>query len=147
MGLQDVLQDPTVYTSLVNSCQDLVEQQVASKGGVSGIALKTTYALVKGVGPTYLTGAIARLLPEVMTALEPLWDEGLALGNPVDHLSQNRQQAAVYLLTITDLKAQTTHYKVVKNSYQKLRESVRADIEAAVPQLAKILAEHALIQV
>lgn len=147
MGLRDVLQDPTVYTSLVNSCQALVDQQVASKGGVSGVALKTTYGLVKGVGPNYLTGVIARALPDIMTALEPLWDEGLALGNPVDHLSQNRQRAAIDLLTVTDLKAQTTHYAIVKNSYYKLRESVKADIEAAVPHLAKILAEHALIQV
>lgn len=59
MGLQDVLQNPAIYTSLVSSCQDLLDQQVASKGGLSGVALKTTYGLVKGVGPNYISGAIA----------------------------------------------------------------------------------------
>lgn len=147
MGLRHVLQDPAVYTSLVNSCQALVDQQVASKGGLSGVALKTTYGLVKGVGPNYLTGAIYRLLPEVMTALEPLWDEGLAMGDPVDYLCQNCDQAASCLLTVTDIKVKTTRYAVVKTSYKKLRQSVRTDIEAAVPQLAKILGDHVLIHV
>lgn len=142
MGLRDVLQDPVVYTSLVNSCQNLVDQQVASKAGLSGVALKTTYGLVKGVGPNYISGAISRLLPEVMTALEPLWDQGLATGNPVDYLSQNRDQAAACLLRVTDLKAQTTRYTVVKTSYGKLRQSVIGDITAAVPQLAQILDDH-----
>jgi|694.fasta_scaffold05635_20 hypothetical protein len=142
MGLQDVLQDPTVYNSLVSSCEDLVDQQVASKGGLSGVALKTTYGLVKGVGPNYISGAISRLLPEVMTALDPLWDQGLAMGNPVDYLSQNRDQAAACLLRVTDLKAQTTRYAVVRTSYSKFRQSVIGDIAAAVPQLAQILDNH-----
>jgi len=142
MGLRHILQDPTIYTSLVNSCQDLMDQQVASKGGLSGVALKTTYGLVKGVGPNYIAGAIARLLPEVMTALEPLWDEGLAVGDPVDYLSQNRDQAAACLLSVTDLKVKTTRYTVVKTSYSKLRQAVRSDIASAVPQLAQILGDH-----
>ncbi len=142
MGLQDVLQNPAIYTSLVSSCQDLLDQQVASKGGLSGVALKTTYGLVKGVGPNYISGAIARLLPEVMKALDPLWDEGLATGDPVDYLSRNCDQAAACLLSVTDLRVKATRYTVVKTSYGNLRQSVKADIASAVPQLAQILNHH-----
>jgi hypothetical protein len=46
------------------------------------------------------------------------------------------------LLSITDAKISKTKNGVVRSSYNKLRKSVKNDVEEAVPGLAKILGTH-----
>jgi hypothetical protein len=142
MGLCDALQDEAVRASLVTDCAQLIDEQVATKGGLSGFALKATYGVVKGLGPTYIPGAVGRLLPEVLEALDPLWSEGLGAGDPVAYLIQHRVQAADSLLSVTDARIERTSHGLVKTSYSKLRQSVKGDVEAAVPGLAKIIGTH-----
>lgn len=144
MGLPDLLQDDTTRTSLITACTDLIDAQVATTGGMGGMALKTTYGLVKGVGPGYVPGAVGRLLPEMLTALDPIWSEGLQSGDPADFLCQHSTRTADSLLSVTDSRIANTNNGLVKTSYQRLRQSVKGDVEAAVPGLAQILANHAV---
>lgn len=120
-----------------------MDEQVASKSGLSGLALKAAYGVVKGIGPNYISGALERLLPETFSALAPLWEEGIQVGNPVDHLSQNRARAADLILSVTDTKIERAKNGIVRASYQKFRQSVKPDVEEAVPGLALIIQEHA----
>ncbi len=143
MTLSDMLNDPTTKASVVQACTGLIDQQVAAKGGVSGLAFKATYSLVKGLGPSYIPGAIDRLLPDIVTALEPMWAEGLQAGAPVQYLQQNSDRAADQVLSVTDHRIAGSNNGVVRSSYQKLRKSVKGDVAAAVPGVAKILDAHA----
>ncbi len=142
MALIEIINDQSLKASFVESCTVLIDQQVATKSGMSGLALKTAYKVVKGVGPTYIPGALGRLLPEVFKALDPMWVEGLQTGNPVEHLTQNSSQTADMILSVTDARIQNSG-GVVRSSYNKLRRSVKGDVEAAVPELAKIIGDHA----
>lgn len=142
MGLTDQLNDQTVTTNLAVDCARLMDEQVAAKSGLSGLALKAAYGVVKGVGPTYIPEAIARLLPEALGAIDPLWTEGVQLGDPVQHLTQNRSQTADMLLSVTDARIERSKNGVIRGTYSKLRKSVKGDIEEAVPGLAKILGTH-----
>ncbi|MEY3297758.1 MAG: hypothetical protein RLZZ597_1018 [Cyanobacteriota bacterium] len=144
MGLTDLLQDDTTRTSLIDACTHLIDTQVAAKGGLGGMALKTTYGVVKGIGPGYVPGAVGRLLPQVLAALDPIWHEGLQAGDPVAYLSQQRDRAADSLLSVTDARIAHSNNGLIKTSYQRLRQSVKGDVEAAVPGLVEILAHHAV---
>jgi hypothetical protein len=144
MGLIDKFSDHTVQANLIADCAKLVDEQVAAKSGLSGLALKAAYNVVKGVEPSYITGAIQRVLPEAILALEPMWDEGLKMGSPVQHLIQNRSRTADTLLSITDARIEKAQNGVVRASYGKLRKSVKSDVEEAVPSFAKLLANYAL---
>lgn len=128
---------------LVADCARLMDEQVAAKNGISGLALKAAYSLVKGVDPGYISGAIHRLLPDALSALDPVWEEGIQAGDPVQHLIQNRSRTADMLLGITDAKVEKTKNGAVRSSYGKFRKSVKGDVEEAVPGLAKILGTHA----
>jgi len=141
MKLSDLIKDKTTKASLVKDCTVLIEEQVASKGGVSGLALKTAYRVVKGIGPKYVPGALGRVLPEAFVALDPLWDEGLQAGDPVAYLVNHRSRTADIILSVTDARLHKTQ-GIVKSSYTKLRTSVKGDVEAAVPGLAKIIGAH-----
>ena len=142
MGLSDKISDINTQVNLVADCAKLMDEQVAAKGGISGLALKAAYGVVKGVEPSYIPNAIHRLLPEALAALDPIWDEGVQSGDPVEHLIQNRSRTADMLLNITDTKIERSKNGVVRSSYSKLRKSVKSDVEEAVPGLAKILGSH-----
>ncbi len=142
MGLSDKIGDQTTRKNLAADCAKLMDEQVAAKGGISGLALKAAYGVVKGVEPSYISGAIQRLLPDALAALDPMWDEGVQSGDPVQYLTQNRARTADMLLSITDTKIEKSNNGVVRASYNKLRKSVKSDVEEAVPGLAKILGTH-----
>lgn len=143
MGLSEKLQDEQVTASIAVDCATLMDVQVATKSGISGLALKAAYAVVKGLSADYIPGAIQRLLPEAITALDPMWDEGIQAGDPVVHLTQNSDLTADTILSVTDAKIQRSSNGLICSSYNKLRKSVKSDIAAAVPGLAQILGKHA----
>lgn len=144
-NLPDILRSPESKRQLVTDCLGLLDHQVAGKGGVSGMALKGAYRVVKGIGADYLPGVVERLLPDVLVALNPLWVEGAATGDPIAHLGQQRDRAADILLGITDRKAAGTH-GAVRSVYQKLRRSIHPDVAAAVPSVATLLSKYATPQ-
>ncbi|NJN31950.1 MAG: hypothetical protein HC824_17150 [Synechococcales cyanobacterium RM1_1_8] len=139
MGLSQTIQDPA---SIAEDCAKLMDEQVATKKGISGMAMKATYGVVKGIGADYIPKALTKLLPETLTALDPIWAEGLEKGDPVAHLSENRDRAADTILSITDARIEKSSNGVITGVYGKMRKSVKDDIAAAVPGLAKILGEH-----
>lgn len=146
MRLSDTLKDQTTQSNIAADCVKLMDEQVAEKKGISGLALKAAYGVVKGIGPTYIPGAVEWLLPEAFAALDPMWEEGKKTGDPVQHLSQNRSQTAEIILSITDAKIERSKNKVVRASYNKLRKSVKGDVEEAVPGLAKIIDTHTRVK-
>lgn len=141
MSLGELVKDAAVRASLIEDCNRLLTAQVSQKRGVSGMALKTAYRVVQGIGPTYVQGAIGRTLPSTLEALEPIWQEGVASGNPVQYLDQHRSRTADRILSVTDHRIQYASGPIV-GVYNKLRQSVKADVEAAVPALASILERH-----
>ena len=144
MGLSEKIQDKSVRENIAADCAKLIDKQVAAKGGLSGMAMKTAYGVIKGVGAGYIPGAISRLLPDACAALDPMWQEGAATGDPVKYLSDHRDRTANSILSVTDARIQSTSNSVVSATYKKLRKSVKNDVEAAVPDLAKIINSYAV---
>ena len=144
MGLSEIIKDKAVRAQLTAECTKLIDRQVAAKGGLSGMAMKTAYGVIKGVGASYIPGAIDRILPDACRALDPIWQEGNAAGDPVKYLSDHSDRTADSLLSVTDDRIQKTNNGVVSATYKKLRKSVKTDVEAAVPDLAQTLNRYAV---
>ena len=142
MTLTTQIQDPAVTSAIADDCVQLIDRQVSAKSGLSGIALKGAYGIVKGIGADYIPGAVKRLLPETSKALDPLWTEGVQLGDPVAHMSTHSDRAADLILETTDARIARAGNPVLSKVYNKLRKSVKSDVVAAVPELASILNKH-----
>lgn len=142
MTLTTQIQDPAIKNAIADDCVQLIDRQVSAKGGLSGIALKGAYGVVKGIGADYIPGALKRLLPETSTALDPLWTEGVQKGDPVGYMSANSDRAADLILETTDARIARAGNPVLSKVYNKLRKSVKSDVIAAVPELATILKKH-----
>lgn len=143
MGLINILDDPNKKEMVVNDSLKLIDESVAAQSGLSGMALKAAYAAVKGIAPTYVAGAVERLLPEALPALDPMWNEGVQNGDPVGYLTNNSSKAADAMLSVTDSKIERSSNSVVKGAYKKLRNSAKGYVETAMPGLAKIIGNYA----
>ena len=112
------------------------------KNGLSGLAMKTAYRALKGLGSEYIPNMLHKLLPQAVEAIDPMWEEGLNIGDPVQHLSQKRSETADALLGITDSKLSNAKNKIAIAAYKQVRKSVKSDVEKAVPGLAQIFHTH-----
>ncbi|HBE17734.1 MAG TPA: hypothetical protein DEG17_26805 [Cyanobacteria bacterium UBA11149] len=139
MSLSNLLGDAKKKDTLVADLAKLIDTQVASMGGVSGLALKAGYSAIKGISPGYITKVLEHLLPEALVVLDPLWSEGVQSGDPVDYFSNNKSRVSDSLLGITDARIEKSNNKTVTAIYGKLRKSVNKHVEDAVPGLAKVI--------
>ena len=74
MTLNELLQDMALSRALVDDAVRLIDRQVASKGGLGGMAVKGGYAAVKKVGPGIIPSVLGRLLPDFSPAMQAQYD-------------------------------------------------------------------------
>ena len=142
MGLSNELLDPTKKEMIVNDCCNMIEEQIASKSGVGGMALKAAFAAIKGIKPGYINGAVEQLLPSCLTAVDPIWNQGMQNGDPVKHMVDSSSVTADALLSVTDERVQKSSRQIVKGTYEKFRGSAKKHVEEAVPDFAKVIEKH-----
>jgi hypothetical protein len=143
-SLTEALTSDSKKAAVVEDCLELIDSEVADKGGLSGLAIKAGYGVVKGIKPGFIKQAVSDLLPDFATALQPIYDEAKSKSKPVaDYMKDNSARVADALLAITDAKAQRSKSGAVKGTYEKLRGSAKKNVEAAVPRLGKMVEKHA----
>ena len=143
MGLSDALSDEAKKSAIIDEAVKLVDDEVASKSGISGFAVKNGYNAVKSIKPGFIKEAVAHLLPDMAKKLEPVWEDGVKAGNPRNHFEKNRGIVADALLSVSDAKVERSKSGMVKSTYKMLRGSAKKHVEEAVPRLAGLLEKHA----
>ncbi len=129
---------------VVDDALEVLELEVKDKSGLSGLAVKGAYALVKGIRPNFLRQVVDHLLDEFLDALEPFVAEAKDSGVGVGTLVRKKGgEVAEALLKITDRKAKNAENKVIQKTYDKLRPTAEKHVEAAAPRLGDLLAKHA----
>ncbi len=129
---------------LDDACR-VLDEEVADKSGLGGIAVKAAYAVVKGIKPGFIRQAVDHLLDEFLDILSPFVDEAQEKKvNPGALILENRSRVANALLAVTDRRAQKADSGVIRKSYDKLRPAAQKHVEAAAPRLAQLLDKHAV---
>jgi hypothetical protein len=143
--LVELLTTSETRPRVVRACAELIDAEVASKKGISGIAVKAGYRLVQAIKPTMVKDVVDKLLPEFAEALEPFYvasvEAAAAEKRPTsralaDHLVAHDGEVAEALLTVTDRRAEKASGPLLK-TYRKLRSSAHDHVKAAVPGLAR----------
>ncbi|BAB74953.1 DUF6918 family protein [Anabaena sp. FACHB-709] len=142
MGLSDGLLNPEKKALVVEDCCNMIEAQLASKSGISGITLKTAFAALKGIKPGYIPHVVEQLLPQCFEALDPIWSEGVQKGDAVGHLVESRSRTADALLSITDARVKDSKRQIVRGTYERFRGSAKQHVEEAVPDFAKLIEKY-----
>lgn len=132
---------------LVDDIVALIDSEVSSKGGFSGVALKTGYKAVKRLrGGRMIHDAADILLDDFSRALSPLYDSYLeddSYATFEDYLADHRKKASNALLSITDDKADEADSKLVRKTYHKLRGQAEGHVEEALPGVGRLIDKHA----
>lgn len=142
MGLSDEILNSSNKAKIVEDCCNMIDSQLASKSGVSGMAMKAAFVALKGVKPGYISGVVEHILPPCLNALDPIWVEGVQQGKPVEYLKENRSRTADALLGVTDEKVKNSTRPIVRTTYDKLRGSAKKHVEEAVPELANVIGKY-----
>ena len=140
--LSGVLADPIKKAAVVRDGVLLIESEVASKRGLSGMALKGGYKAVKKLKPGIIAEALGMLLPDFAPAIDPIYLRGAASGDPQAYLCANASEVADALLEVTDGKAARAKNRVMIRVYQSLRAQARGHVVAAIPGLARMVVKH-----
>lgn len=143
MDLNDVLNDEVQRAAIIDDVCQLVDDEVGKQRGLSGVAVKAGYKLVRGVKPGFVRKVVEALLPEFAAALEPVCEQAVADGQTVGgYFSTHTQEVAEALLAVTDGHAQSSEHGSVKGAYRKLRGSARKNVESAAPGLGRIVEKY-----
>lgn len=142
-----LLGDPKKRGPLLDDCERFIDDEVQSKGGLSGLAIKGAFKVVQAVKPGIIREAMDGLIDDFVARLEPLYamhrDQGS--GEPKqfpDFLVRHKSEAADLLLGVTDERAKRAKNKTLKSAYDKLRPQAKKHVEDAIPGAGRMFARH-----
>lgn len=148
-NLKEALAKPGARPNVVSDCEKLIESEVKNKSGLSGMAIKGAFAVVKAIKPGVIHESVDSLLDGFIERLEPFYASYLkqheaAPKPPAFSASLQPQQGAVAeaLLGFTDDKAKRAQNATMKKAYEKLRPSAKDHVQAAVPGLGQIIDKY-----
>lgn len=142
--LKDLAQEAAKRTAVVDDACRVLDEEVSDKSGLSGMAIKAGYKLVKGVKPGFVREVVDHLLDDFLDALDPIYREAVDGGKrPGAHLKANSGRVADSLLAITDKRAENAERALIKSMYERLRPTAKKHVEAAAPRLGDLLEKHA----
>ena len=145
MSVAEVLLKPPKREEIVRESERVLDAEVADKRGVSGLAVKGTFKIVKGLKPGLIPAVIDGLLDDFMGKVEPFWQgwkDDPKGRTCTQHFVDNGGAVADALLEITDERARKNKNRVLVKSYQKLRPKGREHVIASMPRVGALIEKH-----
>lgn len=142
MTLVDTLTKEPLRAQIVTECCELVDAEVKSKRGLSGIAVKGAYKLVKTVKRGFVREVVDSMLDEWVTRLDPFylqWQKDSSGKSLPDYMIHQKDEVAEKLLSVTDERAKSAKSASVKKMYLKLRPAAKKHVEEALPRLGRLV--------
>jgi len=141
--LTDILLVPGNRPKVIADCVQLINEEVDSKGGLTGLAVKGAYAIVKAIKPGFINEAVDHMLDDFVKRLEPFWADAQAKNEPVGPVFNARApQVADALLAISDERAARSANQNLKKAYEKLRPTGKKHVEQAVPRVGRLIQKY-----
>jgi hypothetical protein len=141
--LTEILLVPGNRPKVIADCVQLINEEVDSKGGLTGLAVKGAFALVKAVKPGFVAEAVGHMIDDFVNRLEPFWADAQAKNEPVGPLMSARApQVADALLAISDERAARSTNQNLKKTYEKMRPTGKKHVEQAVPRIGRLIGKY-----
>jgi hypothetical protein len=143
--LQQTLLTPENQPHVIDDCLTLIDQEVASKSGVSGTAVKLAYKTANTFASGYLRGMVETLAPEMVLKLEPFWADFTAsgAGDFGDYLVKRSDEVSEALLSVTDAHAEISTRPAILKAYRAVRGGAAKHVAAALPALGALVQKYA----
>jgi hypothetical protein len=137
-SLVEVLKDDGKRRQIIDAGVKVIEQEVADKGGLSGMAIKTAFRVVQGLKPGFVPMALNHLMDDFAKKIDPFWLDCQANGaEPRGYFQRRGTEIAQALLSITDERARRGEGPA-RSAYERLRPEGVKHVTAAMPRLADL---------
>jgi hypothetical protein len=141
--LTEIIKDPKKRHAVVDDGVIVIEQEVADKGGLSGMAIKAAFGTVKKIKPGFIGGSLNHLLDDFAAQVDPFWlkcqeEKADARG----YFVKNGNAIANALLKITDDRSKKAS-GAARSAYDQLRPKAVEHVVTAMPRLAELVKKHA----
>ena len=143
--LRELLEDDAKRQELIRDATQILDAEVASKRGLSGVAVKGAFKVVRGLSPGFIPRAIDGLLDDFIGQLDPFYTDYVAAGSPGtfgQYLSGRSAAVADALLSTTDARAQNSDHNLLRSTYGKLRPRGQQHVQDAMPRVARMVDRH-----
>lgn len=143
--LSAVLDTPERRDAVIEDVVQLIDDEVGRKSGLSGLAIKGAYGVVKAIKKGIIRESVSHLLDGFIDKLEPYYAKYSADGSQGSFAAVlNREPGSVAdaLLSFTDDKARIAKNATMKKAYDKLRPTAKEHVQAAVPGLGVVIDKH-----
>ena len=127
--------------ALISACETLIEEEVASKSGLTGLAIKTAFKTVRKLRAGMIRELVDVLLDDFVNSLEGVYTDylGEGGGNIVAYVEAKSDGVADALLSITDARAQRSTNSVLVKAYKTLRPQGKKQVIKAMPRIGAML--------
>jgi len=142
--LQEQLLTAAKRPGLVRDCSKLIDEEVDKKSGLSGLAIKAAFKIVKAVKPGFVDGVINLLLDDWVGKLEGHYVNFVAAGQGTfgGFVARDAGNVAEKLLEVTDARAKRADNRTVVATYQRLRPNAKDYVTTAIPGLGRVVDRH-----
>ena len=143
--LQQILLIPENQPHVIDNCVTLIHDEVSSKSGISGTAVKLAYKTANTFASGYLRGMVELLAPEMVVKLEPYWADFAAsgAGDFGDYLVKHGDEVSEALLSVTDAHAEASTRPTILKAYRSVRGGAAKHVTAALPALGAMVQKYA----
>jgi hypothetical protein len=144
--LPEILLAPETQPQVTADCVKLIEQEVSSKSGVSGTAVKLAYKAASTLKPGYLQSTVESLIPDMADKLQPYWADFAASGASGfgDYLAKRSDEVSESLLSVTDARAEVCERPTILKAYRAVRGGAAKHVVAALPNLGSLVQKYAV---
>ena len=144
-ALEEILLTPENKPHVIDDCLTRIDQEVKSKSGISGTAVKLAYKTANAFASGYLRGMVELLAPDMIIELEPFWADFAAsgAGDFGDYLVKHGDEVSEALLSVTDRRAETSTRPTILKAYKTVRGGASKHVIAALPALGALVQKYA----
>ncbi len=145
-SLKTMVEDPKIYEAVMADSLGVLDQEVAKRSGLAGMAMKGGYKLIKGIQQGKLLKMIlAVLIPDFIERLDPYYSRFQKEGKGTswtDFLRPDFDAIADEFLKVTDSKAKESTNRTIRSTYEKLRPKAKKEVNASLPALTKMMEKY-----
>lgn len=138
-SLNDILMKDGVREQVIADGVILIDEEVAAKSGISGMAIKGGYKFVKKLKKGFVEEALDSLIDEFIEQLDPFFQEHGSVEGFDQFMVKHKARIADGLLGVTDARRDRTDHASLRKAYDKLRPMAQSNVEQAIPRLSKLV--------
>ncbi len=130
--------------AVIAEMAELIDNYVDDLKGLKGMALRTAFNMLKGNDATAVHGAMAKMMPDFVAGLEPLYaDFQKKKGKDfAAHMMAHPHEALGALIGVTDARVGRSSNATLKSVYKKIRGTIESELKGVLPSLAAVIQKN-----